>query len=100
MQMGQICNIAVDICRIANTPIDMDQESVIADIELRAHRAGVSMNRVCQRAGINPTTFSRWKKSVRNPEPIGATLRSIRKLHDALSALEAEASRRRARRAA
>jgi len=68
----------------------MDQESVIADIELRAHCAGVSMNRVCQRAGVNPTTFSRWKKSERNPQPIGATLRSIGRLYDALVAIEAE----------
>ncbi len=73
----------------------MDQESVIADIEDRAWRVGVSMNQVCLRAGVNPTTFSRWKRSERNPEPIGATLRSIGKLYDALAAIEAEATRTR-----
>lgn len=78
----------------------MDQESVIADIELRAHHAGVSMNRVCQRAGVNPTTFCRWKKTERNPEPIGATLRSIGRLYDALAAIEGEKAGKRRRRAA
>lgn len=77
----------------------MDQDSIIADIEHRAFCAGISINRLCQRAGINPTTFSRWKKSERNPEPIGATLRSIRQLHDALAAIEASKPRR-ARKAA
>ncbi|MDE2595993.1 MAG: transposase [Sphingomonadales bacterium] len=78
----------------------MDQESVIADIEHRAFIARVSMNRVCREAGLDPTTFSRWKKSDRNPEPIGATLRSIGKLYDALAKLERDAARaRRARKA-
>lgn len=66
----------------------MDQESVIADIEKRASRAGISMSQLCRKAKVNPTTFSRWKKSERNPEPIGATLRSIGRLYDALQDVE------------
>lgn len=68
----------------------MNQESVIADIEERAHRARVSMARVCRRAGINPTTFSRWKPSERNPNPMGATLQSIGRLYSALEEIERE----------
>ena len=68
----------------------MNQESVIADIEARARAAGVSMGSVCRRAKINPTTFCRWKPSLRNPEPMGATLHSIGKLYHALEAIEAE----------
>lgn len=78
----------------------MDQESVIADIENRAFLARVSMHQVCRKAGIDPTTFSRWKKSPRNPEPVGATLRSIGKLYDALAEIErATARSRRSRKA-
>lgn len=68
----------------------MDQESVISDIEAKARRAGVSMNALCERAGVHPTTFSRWKRSERNPEPIGANLHSIGRLYDALAAIVAE----------
>lgn len=73
----------------------MNQESIIADIEDRAWRVGISINALCKRAGVHPTTFSRWKKSPRNPEPIGATLHSIGKLFAALEAAEAQTSRRR-----
>lgn len=72
----------------------MNQESVIADIEERAHRARVSMAAVCREAGINPTTVSRWKRSERNPNPMGATLQSIGKLYAALDKLERQAARR------
>lgn len=75
--------------------MSMDQEAIVADIEHRAFLAGVSIAAVCGEAGINPTTFSRWKKTDRNPVPISATLRSIRKIHDALSHFEARARRRR-----
>ena len=73
----------------------MDQDTVIAEIEARAFRAGVSISRLCKLAGVNPTTFSRWKRSERNPEPIGATLRSIGRLHEALAALETAPARKR-----
>lgn len=72
----------------------MDQDSIIADIEDRAHRARLSMAAVCREAGINPTTFSRWKRSERNPNPGGATLESIRRLYSALDKLERQAARR------
>lgn len=72
----------------------MNQESVIADIEARARAAGVSIGRLCRAADLNPTTFSRWKKSERNPEPIGATLHSIGKLYDALDRLAPKLARR------
>mgnify|MGYP001175506542 CR=1 FL=1 len=78
----------------------MDQETVIADIELRAFMAGVSIGALCREAGVHPTTFSRWKKSERNPEPIGATLLSIGKLYDALALVERRRGRRTRRAAA
>lgn len=65
----------------------MNQESVISDIESRARRVGVPIRDLCRRAGLNPTTFSRWKRSSRNPEPIGANLHSIGRLYDALNEL-------------
>lgn len=72
----------------------MNQESVIADIEAKARRAGISINRLCKKADLNPTTFSRWKRSERNPEPIGATLHSIGKLYAALDRLAPKRARR------
>jgi hypothetical protein len=75
----------------------MDQEAVIADIESKAWEAGVSIRRVCTLAGVHPTTFSRWKKSERNPDPIGANLKTIRQLYAALDELRQAAPKRRAR---
>lgn len=72
----------------------MDQQSVIADIERKAYEARVSMRFVCQRAGVHPTTFSRWKKSKDNPDPVGATLLSIGKIYDALDSISKENRRR------
>lgn len=73
----------------------MDQQSVIADIEERAFFAGVSISALCKSAGVHPTTFSRWKRSEMNPEPMGATLLSIGKLYDALAKFEAANGRKR-----
>ena len=75
--------------------IGMNQETVIADIEARARRAGVPVKMLCDRAGVNPTTFSRWKKTERNPVPCGASLLSIGKLYDALDQVERTSRRRR-----
>lgn len=58
--------------------------------------AGVSINSVCKRAGVHPTTFSRWKKSPKNPDPIGANLHSIGKLYAALREISADESKVRA----
>lgn len=76
----------------------MDQQAVIADFERRVRAAGVSVSAVCARANVHPTTFSRWKKTARNPEPIGATFKSIEKLEEALRDITA-ARRQQARRA-
>lgn len=92
-------NNAVAIGNNADYAGGMDQETIITDIERRARQAGVSMNAVCKRAGVNPTTFCRWKKSERNPEPMGATLVSIGKLYDALAQIERTAQRKRTRKA-
>tara|TARA_B100000678_G_C18154285_1_gene480289 strand:+ start:847 stop:1077 length:231 start_codon:yes stop_codon:yes gene_type:complete len=70
----------------------MDQQTVIADLEARADAAGVSIRQVCVRAGVHPTTFSRWKLSDRNADPIGATLHSIGKIDAALREFENAAS--------
>lgn len=77
----------------------MDQENLIADIEMRAFCAGISISALCREAGVHPTTFSRWKKSDRNPEPISVTFRSIKKIYDTLAAIEAK-SRGRSRKVA
>lgn len=71
----------------------MDQESIVTDIEQRAWRIGVSIDAVCRKAGVAPSTFSRWKPTEKNPEPISATLRSIGKMYDALALIESERPR-------
>ena len=70
----------------------MDQESVISDIETRARCAGVTIRELCIRAAVHPTTFSRWKKSERNPNPLGASLLSVGRLYDALEAVGDQSS--------
>ncbi len=68
----------------------MNQEAIIADIEKRARAAGFSISQVCQRAGVHPTTFSRWKRSPRNSAPISANMASIEKLYAVLKDMAAE----------
>lgn len=58
----------------------MDQQEIIADLEARARAAGLTITEACKRAGLHPTTFSRWKKSERNPSPVGANFASLTKL--------------------
>lgn len=67
----------------------MDQQQIIADLEARAKRAGMSMSEACKLADIHPTTFSRWKKSEKNPDPIGATIPTVAKLEAAIAQREA-----------
>ena len=69
----------------------MDQQTVIAEMEARAEAAQVSIRQVCVKAGVHPTTFSRWKRSDKNPDPIGATLVSLGKLDAALREYEGTA---------
>jgi hypothetical protein len=71
----------------------MDQQDIVASIEERAAKLKLSISDVCQEAGVHPTTFSRWKKSDKNPQPIGATIKSLSALTDALDRLEGEARR-------
>jgi transposase-like protein len=66
----------------------MDQQDIIATIEERAAKLELSISEVCQKAGVHPTTFSRWKKSEKNPQPIGATIKSLSAITDVLDALE------------
>ncbi|MBV2147922.1 hypothetical protein KRZ98_06405 [Sphingobium sp. AS12] len=72
----------------------MDQQAIIAELEGRAFAARISMGAVCKRAGVHPTTFSRWKRSPRNPDPISANMSSIEKLYAALEHVEAAGNRR------
>jgi transcriptional regulator with XRE-family HTH domain len=64
----------------------MDQQTIIADIEARARAKGLTIQELCARAGIHPTTFSRWKKSEKNPEPIGATMKLLERLDATIKA--------------
>ena len=64
----------------------MDQQAIIAGIEARAKALGLPIAELCRRAGVHPTTFSRWKLSEKNPNPIGASLKSLTLLEDVLKA--------------
>ena len=66
----------------------MDQQTIIAQLEARAKALGIPMSQVCEDAGVHPTTFSRWKVSERNPEPVGASLKSLTAIDAALTARE------------
>lgn len=66
----------------------MDQQEIIADLEARAKAAGLTIAEACSRAGLHPTTVSRWKLSERNPRPVGATLASIGRLRGVIEAAE------------
>lgn len=72
----------------------MDQQSTIRDIEHRAKAARVSIARLCRQAGIHPVTFFRWKKSPKNPDPVGANLHSIEALYRELERIDAEDAER------
>lgn len=67
----------------------MEQQQIVADIEARAKRAGVNISELCREADVHPTTFSRWKVSENNPAPIGASLKSLSALTEALDRIEA-----------
>jgi len=45
-------------------------------------------------ARVHPTTFSRWKRTLGNPEPIGANMRLIEKLYEALRDLSRQKPKR------
>lgn len=66
----------------------MNQQEIIAKLEARAKSVGLPMSEACKRAGIHPTTFSRWKQSEKNPMPKGATISSVEKLEHVIAAQE------------
>lgn len=77
----------------------MNQDTVIADIERKAGNAGLTIREVCIRAEVHPTTFSRWKRSEKNPEPMGASLLAIGRIYAAIDELARERSRKTRRKA-
>lgn len=68
----------------------MDQQEAIAEIEREARRAGFSIAALCKRAEIHPSTFFRWKKTARNPNPTNASYSAIVSLRSALRELVEE----------
>ena len=68
----------------------MDQQTIIAAIEARATDLRLPMSEVCRRANVHPTTFSRWKLSDKNADPVGATIKSLAALDEVLRDAEAE----------
>lgn len=68
----------------------MDQQDIIASIEGRAAKLDLSISELCQAAGVHPTTFSRWKKSEKNTQPIGATIKTLSAITDALDRMESQ----------
>lgn len=68
----------------------MDQQEILAALEARAKAVGLPISEACRRAGIHPTTFSRWKASDKNPEPKGATINSVGQIERVIAEVEAE----------
>lgn len=56
-----------------------------SDIERRACEAGISMRRICNRAGVSESTVVRWKYNRLSPRLI-----VVQKIVDALTALISE----------
>jgi predicted transcriptional regulator len=72
----------------------MDQQHIIAALEARAKTVRVSISELCRLAGVHPTTFSRWKKSDLNPDPVEARMSSLNAIDRALSKLESPTTER------
>lgn len=62
-------------------------KAAVDDIEARAFASRTPIYKVCERAGVAPSTFSRWRAGA--VEPSGDT---IDKLTDALTEIERERS--------
>lgn len=71
--------------------MQMDQQTIIAELEARAKALNLPMSEVCKRANVHPTTFSRWKLSDKNSDPIGATIKSLAAIDEVLREAEAPA---------
>ncbi|MEM6265930.1 MAG: hypothetical protein AAF707_00265 [Pseudomonadota bacterium] len=67
----------------------MDQQSIISDIERRARDARIPLAKLCRRAGVHPDTFYNWRKTERNPNPVGANLHSIEAIYRELDKIDA-----------
>jgi transposase-like protein len=72
----------------------MDQQSTVRDIERRAKAARVPIAQLCRLAGIHPATFFKWRKSPRNPDPVGANFHSIEALYRELEKIDADDAQR------
>jgi len=70
----------------ANTTARLMLRNLLADIA--ANEDGITVSRVCVKAGMNPSMMSRWK--AKNIEP---RLSTIERLQDAFNALKAEAAK-------
>lgn len=66
----------------------MDQQQIVADYEARAKAAGLTIGALCREAGLAASTFSRWKRTDKNPDPIGMTLASMTAIERVLTAHE------------
>lgn len=72
----------------------MEQQTIVREIERRAKASRISIAELCRRAGISPDTFFKWRKTPRNPDPVGANLHSIEALYRELDKIEAEDAKR------
>lgn len=68
----------------ANTTARVLLKNLLAEIEANEH--GITVSRVCVRAGMNPSMMSRWKAKDIEPR-----LSTIERLQDAFTELQAEA---------
>lgn len=68
----------------ANTTARLMLKNLLAEIEASE---GITVSRVCVKAGMNPSMMSRWK--AKNIEP---RLSTIERLQDAFAELKAEAA--------
>jgi hypothetical protein len=54
-----------------------------------AEKDGRTLIDIAEAAGVHPTTFSRWKLSDRNPDPFGASMKSLSAIFRELDRIEA-----------
>lgn len=78
----------------------MEQQQIIGQYEARAAALGLSIAELCKAAGVHPTTFSRWKASARNPQPVGMTFSKMSAIERALAERESGPGNRSPRRVA
>lgn len=71
-----------EICKSCNLA-SMVNERQISDIEARARKAGYTIDQFCAKAGLNPSTWHRWKQGKTGP-----TMKNWAKVKAALATLE------------